>query len=151
MCGVAFSCWKIALRDRCPSRFLLIASHATSQHVAVGVHVYGCTVTHEFNVNDSFILQYRCHTCSSRLTRFEYYGSRSRWIFFQHENLFCLRPEMVYRLSCGCHEIISFVFKALKMWKGNLEASIFLLFFQTSWCPACRNVAVFQIVSGGVM
>jgi len=58
---------------------------------------------------------------------------------------------MVYPLSCGYQELISYVFKPLKMWKGNLENSIFLLFLQTPWYPACINFAVFQIVSDGVV
>lgn len=76
LCGVALSCGTIVPRHRCPGLFLQIASHATSQRVLVGVHVYNCAPTREFSANDSCVLQYRCNNSSSRLTHFECYGCR---------------------------------------------------------------------------
>jgi hypothetical protein len=92
----------------------------SSQCVAVGVCVDCCAPRDEFNVDDSFCIpEYRCHNFSSRLTHFEFFGSRISWVFSLHSNLFYLRSEVVHLCLIACHygfqELAFIFFKPLKM------------------------------------
>lgn len=69
--------------------------------------------------------------------------------------LFCLRSKMV-RLGlssshCGLQELISCFFKLLQMWKNILNASIFVMCYQTCWYPACTRFAVSQFLVDNIV
>jgi hypothetical protein len=49
----------------------------SSQLVAVRFRIDCCSSRHEFNVDNSCILEYRCYNFSSRMTRFDFFFSES--------------------------------------------------------------------------